>query len=103
MKSQRVWKGDVGDRLSVSIVVNKQKLGDHVGPEVSVSYRGVCIAQKRLRLNFYPFVAVGDIFQKKKFPKNTKRYLAVRFFVIQKHMDISRNHFFATNALLEYF
>ena len=37
MKSQRVWKGDVGDRLSVSIVVNKQKLGDHVGPEVSVS------------------------------------------------------------------
>ena len=39
MKSQRVWKGDVGDRLSVSIEVNKQKIGEHVGPEVSVSHK----------------------------------------------------------------
>ena len=59
----------MGDRLSVSIEVNKQKLGDHVGPEVSVSYRGVCTAQKRRYLNFYSLVAVGDIFQEKKNPK----------------------------------
>ena len=79
MKSQRVWKGDVGDRLSVSIVVNKQKLGNHVGPEVSVSYRGVCIAHRKITR------CCWEYFPGEKIQTNTKRYLAFRFFLIPNH------------------
>ena len=68
MKSQRVWKGDVGDRLSVSIEVNKQKLGDHVGPEVSVPRK------KYVILIFTHLLLLGIFSRRKKIQRNTKRY-----------------------------